>query len=82
MAAELAALDKGESARASERSGGVSRAAPNGFELDVAHPGEEELRLLQLWLPDFYDSGGLVGWGPSQTYTLERSGSATPALQP
>jgi hypothetical protein len=46
MAVELAALDEGEGARAAERSGGVGRAAPDGFKLDMVHAGEEEFRPL------------------------------------
>jgi hypothetical protein len=46
MAVELAALDEGEGARATERSGSVGRAAPDRFELDVAQTCKEKFRPL------------------------------------
>ena len=48
MAIEFAALHEGESAGAAEGTGAILRAAPDGFELDVPHAGEEEFRILTL----------------------------------
>ena len=45
-AVEVSALDEGECAGAAKVSGCVGAAAPDGFELDVAHALKEELVLL------------------------------------
>lgn len=44
MAVQLATLHEGESARATKGAGSIGRSAPDGFQLDVAHAGQEELR--------------------------------------